>query len=197
MSNEKPELSKIDLKRLKREAKRLRDTSNIPLCKAQNEIALDFGCQTFESLRSAVMAARKASSTNCPVLDDPGLEDLLAWFRSHYTRINDYEARVSPMIADSLRQYERINGKSALQSVDVGDEIDFRYDYEPFRINRHPRALAAQNILEDEGKWVANSFLDSLKIRKGGLWGDGPDQVVGDRLTIAAFDEGQDVSSAT
>jgi len=189
MSNEKPEIRKIDLDRVKRDAKRRRDAKGISLCEAQNEIARDYGYQTFESLRSAVMATRVVPSTARPVLDDPGLEDLLAWFRSRFTHINDYEARVSPLIAKSLKQYERIHGKSALRPVDVGDEIDFGYDYKPFRFSRHPKALAAQNLLEIEGEWVANSFLDSLRIRKGGFLGDGPDQVVGDRITIAAGDE--------
>ncbi|PYD07249.1 hypothetical protein DND36_32845, partial [Pseudomonas savastanoi pv. glycinea] len=58
-----------------------------------------------------------------------------------------------------------------------------------FQTARHPKALIAQELLEAEGEWVANTFLDSLKIQKGGYWGDGADIVVGDRVTILAFDE--------
>lgn len=190
MSYEKPELTRIDLDRVKRDAKRLIKTRNISLCEVQNEIACGFGYQTFESLRVAVMAARVASSPTRPVSDDPDLEDLLAWFKSRFTRINDYEARISTLIAKSLRQYERKNGRSALRPVDIGDEIDFGYDYRPFRFSRHPKALVAENLLEAEGEWVANTFLDSLRIRKGGFWGDGPDDVVGDRIAFGVFNEG-------
>jgi len=186
MSNEKPELTHIDLDRVKRDAKRRCKTLNISLCKAQNEIAHGFGYQTFESLRAAVITARTATSTTSYVPDDPDLDALLAWFRSRYTHINEYKSRVSPVIAESLRQYERRHGRSALHVIDVADEIDFKYEYRPFQLMRHPKALIAQNLLEAEGEWVANTFLDTLQIREGGFWGDGADTVVGDRITIQA-----------
>lgn len=188
MSCEKPELTRIDLDRVKRDAKRLCKIRNISLCETQNEIARSFGFQTFESMRAKVMAARVVASPR-PISDDPDLEDLLAWFKSRFTPISDYDARVSPIIAKSLRHYERIQGRPALLPVDVGDEIDFGYDYRPFRISRHPKALVAEELLEAEGEWVANTFLDSLRIHKGGFLGNGPDDVVGHRIALEVFDE--------
>ena len=84
------------------------------------------------------------------------------------------------------------HGKSSLRPVNVADEIDFGYDYSQFRLSRHPKALAAEELLEAEGEWVANTFLDSLRIQKGGvssLYGDGLDAVVGERITFAVVDE--------
>lgn len=189
MSIKSTELHKIDLDRVKRNAKSLREVGNISLCKAQNKLAQRYGYQTFASLRTAVMAARSTASPTLPVSADPDLDALLDWFRSRYTRIDQYESRVSLVIAKSLRQYEHRHGTSALHTVDVGDEIDFQYQYRPFQITRHPKALEAQDLLEAEGEWVENAFLDGLRVRKGGFWGDGPDTIVGDRITILAFDE--------
>ncbi|PYD32850.1 hypothetical protein DND58_05600 [Pseudomonas syringae pv. pisi] len=189
MSNEKLDTTNIDLDRVKRDAKRLSKAHDISLCKAQNEIACGFGYQTFENLRAAVIAVRVASSQTLCVSDDPDLEALLDWFRSRFTHVDKHEMRVSPRIAKSLKQYEQRYGSSVLRPIDVGDEIDFGYHYQPFQTARHPKALIAQELLEAEGEWVANTFLDSLKIQKGGYWGDGADMVVGDRVTILAFDE--------
>lgn len=189
MSIKSPELHKIDLDRVKRNAKSLREAGNISLCEAQNKLAQSYGYQTFASLRTAVMAARSTASPTLPVSADPDLDALLDWFRSRYTRIDQYGSRVSPVIAKSLRQYEHRHGTSALHTVDVGDEIDFQYQYRPFQMARHPKALEAQDLLEAEGEWVENAFLDGLRVRKGGFWGDGPDTIVGDRITILAFDK--------
>ena len=196
MSNEKLKPTNIDLDRVKRDAKRLCKAHNISLCKAQNEIACGFGYQTFESLRAAVIAARAASSPTLSVSDDLDLEAMLDWFRSRFTHVDKYEMRISPIIAKSLKQYEHRHGSSVLRPIDVGDEIDFGYNYQPFQITRHPKALIAQELLEAEGEWVANTFLDSLKIHKGGYWGDGADMVVGDRVTILAFDEQMEAAPA-
>lgn len=192
MSSEKLELSKIDLDRVKRDAKRLQKTQHISLCEAQNEIARGFGFHTFEILRTAVIAARAALSPPRPISDDPDLEKLLTWFRSRFTHIDHYESRLSPLIAKSLRLHVHKHGKSSLRPINVADEIDFGYDYNQFSWSRHPKALAAEEILEAEGEWVANTFLDSLRIQKDGLsilFGVSRDAVVGDRFTIAVADE--------
>lgn len=186
---EKSDLTRIDLDRVKRNAKCLSKTHNISLCKAQNEIACSFGFQTFESLRVAVLAARVPSSPTLTVSDDPDLENILAWFKSRFTNISKYEARVSPLIAKSLRQYVLRHGSSVLRPVDVADEIDYGYDFNQFRLGRHPKALAAEILLEAEGQWVANTFLDGFSIRKGGFGGDGSDDVVGHNLAFNLFDE--------
>lgn len=183
------DLHKIDLDRVKRNAKRLRTAGNISLCEAQNNLAQSYGYETFSSLRTAVMAARSKASPTLPISTDPDLDALLDWFRSRYTRVEQYESRVAPVIAKSLKQYERRHETSALHTVDVGDEIDFRYQYRPFQMTRHPKALEGQDLLEAEGEWVENTFLDGLRLRKGGFWGDGPDTIVGDRITIQAFNE--------
>lgn len=189
MSCEKLELIKIDLDRVKKEAKRLHKTQDLSLCEAQNKIACRFGYQTFESLRTAVLAARASQPITPSAPNDPDLEKLLSWFRSRYTHIDHYESRLSPLIAKSLRLHVHKRGKSSLRPVNVADEIDFGYDLNPFRMKRHPKALAAEELLEAEGEWVANTFLDSLRIQKVNLLGGGHDAVVGDRFTIPVADE--------
>lgn len=192
MSYEKLELNSIDLNRVKRNAKLLQKTQHISLCEAQNKIACEFGYHTFERLRTAVLAARAAQPIPRSASDDPDLEKILSWFRSRFTHIDHYESRLSPLIAKSLRFHVHKHGKSSLRLVNVADEIDFGYDPNPFRLKRHPKALAAEELLEAEGEWVANTFLDSLRIHKGGLWnlwGDDHDAVVGDRFTIPVADE--------
>jgi hypothetical protein len=54
---------------------------------------------------------------------------------------------------------------------------------------RHPQALAAEEFLEAEGEWVSNAWLDSLKIRRGGFWGNGQDDLVGHRITLPLFND--------
>lgn len=192
MPHEKLELIKIDLDRVKSDAKRIHKTQDISLCEAQNKIACSFGYHTFETLRTAVLAARAAQPIPRSASDDPDLEKLLSWFRSRFTHIDHYESRLSPLIAKSLKLHVQKHGKSSLRPVNVADEIDFGYDPNPFRMKRHPKALAAEEFLEAEGEWVANTFLDSLRIQKSGLrslWGDDHDTVVGDRFTIPVVDE--------
>ena len=128
MSYEKLDLSRIDLDRVKRDAKRLQKTQHISLCEAQNEIACGFGYHTFESLRTAVIAERAAPPLPRPVSDDADLENLLTWFRSRFTHIDHYESLLSPLIAKSLRLHVHKHGKSSLRPVNVADEIDFGYD---------------------------------------------------------------------
>lgn len=192
MYSEKPQLSSIDLDRVKRDAKRLQKTEHISLCKAQNKIACEFGYNTFQSLQAAVKDARAAPSHPHAVSGDQDLDQLLTWFRSRFTHIDHYESRLSPLVAKSLRLHVQKHGKSTLRPVNVADEIDFGYDFSQFRLSRHPKALAAEELLEAEGEWVANTFLDSLRVQKDGLWslwGDGHDAVVGDRFTIPVINE--------
>lgn len=187
---QKIELSKVDLDRLKRDAKSRSKTDQVSYCEALNLIAREYGFQTYENLKDAVRN-HKASPPD-PVAqedEDAGREKILAWFRSRFTLIDNYSARVSPRISKSLMDFECASGRSALVPVDIGLEIDFGYEYQPYRHTRHPGALAAEEILESEGVWVANAFLDSLRVLKGGyLLGDS-DRVVGHRISIIAADE--------
>lgn len=187
MSDEKINLSKIDLDRVKREAKLLTKNSDLKYCAALNNIAHSYGFETFENLRSKVMAARLATPQTEP--DEPGVEAILTWFRSHFTRIGEVEKRVTSQIAKSLRSYQKASGRSPFHPVDIGEEIDFGYDPQPFKTKRHPQALVAEKLLEAEGEWVSNVWLDSLRIRRGGGWGNGQDDLVGHRITLPLYNE--------
>ncbi|WP_313484794.1 hypothetical protein [Stutzerimonas kunmingensis] len=187
MSDVKIELSKIDLGRVKREAKRTAKHSRLKYCAVLNDCARVYGFETFASLQSNVKAARHATSPAEPI--EPELEALLTWFRSRFTRIEDVGKYVSPLIAKALRDHQRATGRPPFHMIDIGDEIDFGYNPKPFQTRRHPQALAAEMLLEAEGDWVSNTWLDSLKVRKGGLWGDGQDDVVGHRITLSIYDE--------
>lgn len=184
-------LSNIDLARVKRDAKENSRYQKVKYCEALNNIANVFGYQTFDNLRSAVIAEKKTTPKTKLASVNPELEELLTWFRTRFTLKKNYESRVSPVIARSLKYYERSSSRSAIPPVFVDEEIDFGYKYTEFKVSRHPQALEAENILEAEGEWVSNAFLDSLFIRQGGLLGDMPDvhEVVGDRITISAIYE--------
>lgn len=187
MTDVKIDLSKVGLDRIKREAKRSAKLSGQGYCAVLNEHARKYGFETFASLQSNVKAARLATSQADPI--GPELEALLAWFRSRFTRIEDVGKYVSPLIAKALRDHQRATGRPPFHTIDIGDEIDFGYKPKPFQTRRHPQALAAEMLLEAEGDWVSNTWLDSLKVRKGGLWGDGQDDVVGHRITLSIYDE--------
>jgi len=182
MPDVKIDLPKIDLNRFKRDAKRSAKLSGLKYCAVLNDHARMYGFETFENLQAKVREARSATSL---AQTDPELEALLTWFRSHFTPIAKISTRVSPQIAKSLRNHLETRGRLPCPPVEIADEIDFGYDVKPFQTTRHPQALMAEMLLETEGMWVANAWLDSLKIRKGGLWGDGQDDVIGDRITLS------------
>lgn len=190
MSHDKIDLAKFDPARFKGEAKRLSKAEGIGHVKALDQLARPYGFANYQSLHKHWLTQRQPEiSSAAPAEKDAELDALLAWFRSRYTRHGEYESRVSPRIARSLKHFERTGRRHQVPVVDVGDEIDFNYQRRAFQTNRHPRALAAEQILEVEGPWVANAFLDGLKIRHGGLFGDGADEIAGYRFTILALDE--------
>lgn len=183
MSEAKIDLSRLDLNRFKRNAKRSSKRSGQPYCTVLNDDARRYGFETFESLRVEVESRRSTSFRAEAV--DPELEALLAWFRSRFTRVEEVGERVPERIVRSLRLFHETTGRSPYPQVDVGDEIDFGYRRSAFQLYRHPQALVAEELLEAEGPWVPNAWLDSLKIRQGGFLGDGPDDVVGYRISFA------------
>ena len=182
MSDVKIDLHKIDLNRFKRKAKRSARLYGLKYCAVLNDHARMYGFETFENLQTKVREARSVTS---PAPTNPELEALLIWFRSHFTPITKVSTRVSPQIAKSLESHFETRGSFPCPPVDIADEIDYGYDVKPFQTTRHPQALIAERLLETEGMWVANAWLDRLKIRKGGLLGDGQDDVVGDRITLS------------
>ncbi len=194
MPHKKTDLASFDPARFKREAKKLSKAEGIGHVKALDQLARPYGFAHYESLHKHWLTSCATEiEIEAPVEKDMELDALLGWFKNRYTRHDDYETRVSSRIAKSLRLFERSGGHVPV--VNVGDEIDFGYRFTPFRIDRHPKALTAEQILEAEGEWVQNTFLDSLKIRRVGLFAEGADQIVGDRLTIMAVDEKEMESS--